>query len=307
MTGERDEARERDGAGEWEEAGERKGEDESRTPATADSEDPHDDVQYHLELAEGDVEGPVLLPGDPDRVEVIADRWDDYEERARHREYRTLVGSYDGEPVSVTSTGIGSPSAAIAVEELARVGAETFIRVGSCGAIQEEAAVGDLVITTAAVRQEGTSDEYVREDYPAVADGEVVTALVTAAERLGYDYHLGVTCSTDAFYAGQSRPGVGGFQAAGADERLAELQRAGVLNFEMEASAILTLAGLYGLRAGAVCTVYANRVTGEFRTEGEERAAETASLAAALLARMDRRKADVGVDRWHAGLALDLE
>ena len=166
---------------------------------TGDSEDPNDEVQYHVELGEGDVDGPVLLPGDPDRVEVIAECWDDYEERARHREYRTLAGSYDSEPVSVTSTGIGAPSAAIAVEELARVGADSFIRVGSCGAIQEEVEVGDLVITTAAVRQEGTSEEYVREDYPAAAHDEVVTALVTAAERLGYDYHLGVTCSTDSF------------------------------------------------------------------------------------------------------------
>ena len=272
---------------------------------TGDSEDPGDEVQYHVELAEGDVEGPVLLPGDPDRVEVIADRWDGYEERASHREYRTLAGTYDGEPVSVTSTGIGAPSTAIAVEELARVGAETFVRVGSCGAIQEDVAVGDLVITTAAVRQEGTSDEYVREDYPAAAHDEVVTALVTAAERLEYDYHLGVTCSTDSFYAGQSRPGFGGFRRAGAGERLEELQEAGVLNFEMEASAIMTLAGLYGLRAGAVCTVYANRVTGEFRTEGEAKAAETASLAAAILSRMDRKKAEAGVDRWHAGLSLE--
>ena len=234
----------------------------------------------------------------------MADCWDRFEELADHREYRTLAGEYDGEPVAVTSTGIGSPSAAIAVEELARVGAESFLRVGSCGAIQEEIDVGDLVITTGAVRQEGTSGEYVREEYPATAHEEAVTALVTAAERLGYEYHLGVTCSTDSFYAGQARPGFDGFQAAGATERLEELRSAGVLNFEMEASSILTLAGLYGLRAGAVCAVYANRVTGEFRTEGQRRAAETASLAGALLTRMDRIKSEAGVDRWHAGLSL---
>jgi len=130
---------------------------------------------------------------------------------------------------------------------------------------------------------------------------------VTAAERLGHEYHLGVTCSTDSFYAGQSRPGVGGFRASGADDRLEELREAGVLNFEMETSAILTLAGLYGLRAGAVCTVYANRVTGAFRTEGQRKAAETASLAAAILSRMDRIKREAGADRWHAGLSLDGE
>jgi uridine phosphorylase len=265
---------------------------------------PHGDEEYHLELREGDIQGPVLLPGDPDRVEIVADCWDRSEELADHREYRTLAGEYDGEPIAVTSTGIGSPSAAIAVEELARIGAESFFRVGSCGAIQEGIDVGDLVITTGAVRQEGTSGEYVREEYPAVAHEEAVTALVTAAERLGYEYHLGVTCSTDSFYAGQARSGFDGFRAAGATERLEELRSAGVLNFEMEASSILTLAGIYGLRAGAICTVYANRITGEFRAEGQRRAAETASLAGALLTRMDRIKSEAGVDRWHAGLSL---
>ncbi|MFB6117683.1 nucleoside phosphorylase [Halosegnis sp.] len=270
-----------------------------------DSEDPNDDVQYHLDIGPNDAAGPVLLPGDPERVPKITARWENTEEVGNHREYRTVTGRYEGEPVTVTSTGIGSPSATIAVEEHARVGSGTFIRVGSCGAIQPEIDVGDLVITTGGVRQEGTSDEYVREDYPATAHPEVVTALVTACEELGYDYHCGVTCSTDSFYAGQGRPGFGGFEAAGSEQLVEELQEAGVLNFEMEASAIMTVANLYGLRAGAVCTVYANRVTGEFRTEGERRAGEVASRAAAVLAAMDRVKREAGVDRWHAGLSLD--
>lgn len=274
---------------------------------TKNSENPNDEEQYHIGLPDGAIGGPVLLPGDPERVDIIAKLWDEPKELARHREYRTVVGEYRGEPIGVTSTGIGSPSAAIAVEELANIGVETFLRVGSCGVIQEEIDIGDLVITTGAVRQEGTSDEYVREAYPATAHGEVVTALVSAAERLGYEYHLGVTCSTDSFYAGQSRPGHGGFRAVGAEERIAELQEAGVLNFEMEASAILTLASIYGLRAGAVCTVYANRETGEFRTDGQQKAAETASLAAALLTKMDRIKAANGAERWHAGLSLPEE
>jgi uridine phosphorylase len=269
-----------------------------------DSENPNDEVQYHLELAPGDIEGPVLLPGDPERVPVVAEQWDEAEGVAHHREYRTMRGRRDGAPLACTSTGIGSPSAAIAAEELANVGAETLVRVGSCGAIQPEASVGDLVITTGAVRQEGTSDEYVRPDYPASAHDEVVTALVTACERLGHDYHLGVTCSTDSFYAGQGRPGHDGFEAAGADARLAELQDAGVLNYEMEAAALLTLSSIYGLRAGAVCTVFANRVTGEFRNEGEARAAEVASEAAVVLDEMDRVKEEAGVDHWHAGLSV---
>jgi len=271
---------------------------------TGDSEDPNAEVQYHLEVGCDDVAEAVLLPGDPERVDKVTALWDDHEEVAHHREYRTATGTYDGADISVTSTGIGSPSATIAVEELARVGVDTFIRVGSCGAIQPGMAVGDLVITTGAVRQEGTSDEYVREDYPATADVEVVSALVAAAERLGYDYHVGVTMSADSFYAGQGRPGFGGFEAAGSDALIEELQAANVKNVEMEAAAILTVASLYGLRAGAVCSVYANRVTGEFRTEGESRAAETASLAVKLLARMDEIKREAGADRWHAGLSL---
>ena len=264
--------------------------------------DPREDVQYHLEVAEDDVSESVLLPGNPGRVGKIVETWDDHEVVAEHREYRTATGTYDGTPISVTSTGIGSPSAAIAVEELARAGAGTFLRVGSCGAIQPETGVGDLVITSGAVRQEGTSSEYVREEYPAVADHAVVAALAAAAEELGYDYHVGLTASTDSFYAGQSREGFGGFEGRDSDKRIGELRRAGVLNFEMEASAILTLANVYGLRAGAVCTVYADRTTGEFEVVGERRAARTAGLAVSLLAGMDDRVEETGADAWYAGL-----
>ncbi|WP_380676809.1 nucleoside phosphorylase [Salinigranum sp. GCM10025319] len=271
---------------------------------TGDAENPNAEVQYHVELEPGDVAPAVLLPGNPERVDVITDLWRESEEIAHHREYRTATGEYDGTPISVTSTGIGSPSAAIAVEELARVGAETFIRVGSCGAIQPGMEVGDLVITSGAVRQEGTSHEYVRGDYPATASHEVVSALVAAAERLGHDYHVGLTMSADAFYAGQGREGFGGFEAAGSETLVEELQEANVANIEMEAAAILTLANLYGLRAGAVCSVFANRVTGEFLTEGESTASEVASLAVSLLARMDEVKREAGVTEWHAGLSI---
>ena len=272
---------------------------------TRDSEDPNADVQYHLEVGPDDVAGTVLLPGNPGRVERVLDCWDEGELVAEHREYRTATGTYRETPLSVTSTGIGSPSAAIAVEELARVGCDTFIRVGSCGALPGDVAVGDLVITTGALRQEGTSEEYVRPEYPAVADHAVVSALVAAAEELGYPYHAGVTASTDAFYAGQGRPGFRGFQAAGADRLVEELRAANVTNVEMEASAICTLATLYGLRAGAVCAVYANRATGEFDTVGDGRAAEVASLAAHFLGRMDERVEQAGAESWHAGLSIE--
>jgi uridine phosphorylase len=269
------------------------------------SEDPREDEQYHLEVTGGDVADSVLLPGDPGRIETITDCWDDAEVVADHREYRTATGTHEQTPISVTSTGIGSPGAAIAVEELARVGADTLIRVGSCGAIQPETDVGDLIVTSGAVRQEGTSDEYIRSDYPAVADHAVVAALAAAAEDLGYDYHVGLTASTDSFYAGQSREGFGGYTSQASEAMIEELKAANVLNFEMEASAILALANIYGLRGGAVCTVYADRTTGEFEVTGEQRAAKTASRAVTLLAEMDERVAEADTSEWHAKLGLD--
>ena len=274
------------------------------TDTASEAEDPRADEQYHLEVTADDIADSVLLPGDPDRVGKVREEWDTSEVVGDHREYRTATGTVDETPISVTSTGIGSPGAAIAVEELARVGADTFIRVGSCGAIQAETDIGDLIITSGALRQEGTSTEYIREDNPAVADYAVVAALAAAAEELGYDYHVGLTASTDSFYAGQSREGFGGFRARGSEESIEALKDAGVLNFEMEASAILTLASIYGLRAGAVCTVYADRTTGEFRVEGERRAARTASKAVAMLAEMDGKVEASNADAWHAGLGL---
>lgn len=261
--------------------------------------------QYHIAVGPADVAETVLLPGDTERVDKIIAEWDEREEVGNHREYRTVTGTTDETPISVTSTGIGSPSAAIAVEELAAVGVKTFIRVGSCGAIQSDVNIGDLVITSGAVRQEGTSGAYVRESYPAVADYEVVTALVTAAERLDYDYHVGLSASTDSFYAGQDREGFDGYRSPDGRSLYEELQNARVMNFEMEASAICTLANVFGLRAGAVCTVYANRTTDEFRVEGQSRAAKTATLAVALLAQMDETKRKANADRWHAGLSIE--
>jgi len=269
------------------------------------AEDPRENEQYHLELTSDDVADSVLLPGDPERIETITDCWDEAAVVADHREYRTATGTHEGSPISVTSTGIGSPGAAIAVEELARVGVDTMIRVGSCGAIQPETDIGDLIITSGAVRQEGTSDEYIREDYPAVADHAVVAALAAAAEELGYEYHVGLTASTDSFYAGQSREGFGGYRSRDSEATIEELERANVLNFEMEASAILALANIYGLRGGAVCTVYADRTTGEFEVTGEQRAAKTASKAVSLLAEMDERVERSEASTWHAKLELE--
>jgi uridine phosphorylase len=252
-------------------------------------------VQYHIRVGPGEVAPYVLLPGDPARADLIAGFWDEARLVAYHREFKTYTGKYKGSPISVTSTGIGAPSAIVAVEELLRVGANTFIRVGTMGAIHSWIKPGDLVIGIGAVRYEGASKDYAPPEYPAVASYEVILALVEAAERIGVPYHLGIIASTDSFYLGQSRPGYRGFITARASDRLPELKAMGVLGFEMEASAIFTVASIYGARAGCVCAPIANRVTNEFIPEkGVREASLVASEAVAILSRLDRSKREAG-------------
>ncbi len=219
---------------------------------------------YHLEVKPGDVSKYVLLPGDPGRVKRIASFWDEAWQVAWHREFLTYSGRYKGVFISATSTGIGAPSTAIAVEELARVGANTFIRVGTTGALRKDIKVGDLIISTGAVRLEGTSKQYVIPEYPAVADLTVTMALIAAAEELGVNYHLGLTASSDSFYVGQERPGFKGYLPPFQRGLVEFLKNVNVLNFEMEAATIFILSNIYGLRAGSICAAIANRETEEF-------------------------------------------
>ena len=163
------------------------------------------ELQYHIQLGKGDVGRYVLLPGDPKRCEKIAAHFDNPVKMADSREYVTYTGYLEGEKVSVTSTGIGGASASIAMEELVKIGADTFIRVGTCGGMQIPVKSGDLVIATGAIRMEGTSREYAPIEYPAVADFHMVQALVQAAEKGKYPYHVGVVQCKDAFY-GQHEP-----------------------------------------------------------------------------------------------------
>ena len=147
---------------------------------------------YHIQVAKGEVGRYVILPGDPKRCVKIAQYFDDPVLVADNREYITYTGALDGEKVSVTSTGIGGPSAAIAMEELYRCGADTFVRIGTCGGMQPEVKSGDIVIATGAIRMEGTSREYAPIEFPAVADLTVTNALVSAAKAKGYPFHTGV-------------------------------------------------------------------------------------------------------------------
>ena len=208
--------------------------------------------QYHIALEKGEVAKYVLLPGDPGRVPQIAEFFDSARKVAGNREFVTYTGEVDGIPISATSTGIGCPSAAICVEELARVGAEVFIRVGTAGSLQEHVDLGHLVITTGAVREEGTSRQYVPISYPAVADLGVATALVEAAQKLGFAHHTGIGHCKDAFYAEFSE---GQPMSEEWDRRWKVWQRSGVLATSMESAAIFVLSSIKGLRAGEVLAV----------------------------------------------------
>lgn len=257
---------------------------------------------YHVRVRRGGVARYVLMPGDPERVPKIARHWDEGSEVSFHREFRVWNGRFKGVPVTACSTGIGAPSTAIAVEELARAGADTFIRVGSTGAIRRGIGIGDLIISVAAVRLEGTSYQYAAPGYPAFASPEVVMALIEAAESLGARYHVGVTASTDSFYTGQGRKGFGGYEWSYSRQVVGDLRAMGVLNFEMEASVIFTLAGIYGMRAGAVCAVFANREEGTFGVAGESEAAAVACEAVRILAEWDELKERNGKRWFYPGL-----
>jgi uridine phosphorylase len=215
-----------------------------------------DAIVEHLRLRRGDVGRYVLLPGDPGRCEPIADRFDGARHVATNREYVTWTGTLLGELVSVVSTGIGCPSAAIAVEELVRIGADTFIRVGTSGGMQSFCAVGDLAIVSAAIRDEGTSSHYLPIEFPAVADLDVVDALREAARRTGSRAYVGVSQSKDSFY-GEIEPD----RMPLADrlhDRWAAWVAGGALCSEMEAAAIFTVASIQRVRAGGVMVMAGN-------------------------------------------------
>lgn len=213
--------------------------------------------QYHIGVAKGEVGRYVLLPGDPKRCEKIAKYFDNPVLVADSREYVTYTGELDGVKVSVTSTGIGGPSASIAMEELVQCGADTFIRIGTCGGMDVDVQGGDVVIATGAIRFEGTSKEYAPIEFPAVANFEIVTHLVNAAHDLNQRSHTGVVQCKDAFY-GQHRP-----------ETLpnhVELQnkwdawlRCGCLASEMESAALFVVANYLKVRCGSCFLVVANQ------------------------------------------------
>ena len=213
--------------------------------------------QFHIHCAEGDVGRYVILPGDPGRCESIAKLFDDYHFVTSNREYTVYTGTIDGVKVSVCSTGIGGPSASIAMEELHNIGADTFIRVGTCGGINLDVRSGDIVVATGAIRFEHTSTEYAPIEFPAVPDYGIVTCLVEAAEKLGKTYHTGVVQCKDSFY-GQHSPA----KSPVSYELLAKWEawkRLGVLASEMESAALFVVASALGCRCGSCFHVVWNQ------------------------------------------------
>ena len=213
--------------------------------------------QYHIQVAKGEVGRYVILPGDPKRCKKIAQYFDDPVLVADNREYVTYTGTLDGVKVSVTSTGIGGPSASIAMEELYRCGADTFVRIGTCGGMQPEVKSGDIVVATGAIRMEGTSKEYAPIEFPAVANLEVINALVEGAKKEGCEFHTGVVQCKDAFY-GQHEPETKpvSYELMNKWEAWKHL---GCLASEMESAALFVVASYLRVRVGSCFLVMANQ------------------------------------------------
>jgi uridine phosphorylase len=246
---------------------------------------------YHITLKRKDVGRIALLPGDPGRVPRIAKYFKETRLLASHREFTSYGGYVGNEYVVAMSTGIGGPAAAIAIEELARLGVKVMIRVGTCGGLIRAAKVGSLIIADAAVRLDGVTREYVMEGYPAAATPEVVMALKESARALKKTALVGIAASTDSFYVGQGRPGFRGYFPSSARALISDLQAANVVAFEMESSTLFTLGRIFGLKTGALFGVVGNRVTNDFRVDaGVEDAIQTSIEAVKRISKQLKRK-----------------
>jgi uridine phosphorylase len=213
--------------------------------------------QYHINVSAGEVGKYCILPGDPDRCKKIAAHFDDPAFVSSNREYTIWNGTLCGETVSVCSTGIGGPSAAIAMEELVACGAHTFIRVGTCGGIDLKVKSGDVIVASGAVRQDGTSREYAPIEFPAVSDPDVMLALRDAAKGLNFEYHTGIVQAKDSFYGQHSPERMP--TASDLLEKWEAWKRLGVLASEMESSTLFTVASYLKVRCGAVFSVVWNQ------------------------------------------------
>ncbi|TFG30831.1 nucleoside phosphorylase [Candidatus Thorarchaeota archaeon] len=223
--------------------------------------------EYHIGIGPGELPALVLLPGDPNRSQKIAEEYfENPKEVAKNREYWSFKGTWKGTQVGVCSTGIGCPSAAIALEELVKIGCKAFIRVGTSGAISRNVVAGDIVIFSGSVRDEGTSRQYVPIEFPAIADPDIVQALTKAADELGVRYHIGIGHSKDAFYSEHPSYVT---DTDSMRKRWAALRSSRVLATEMEASSLFVVGHLRGVKVGAVCVVIGENVEKEEKIIGK--------------------------------------
>jgi len=265
--------------------------------------------QYHIGLAPEDVADFCILVGDPARAAKVAQHFDAVRFEGRNREYIAITGEYKGHPLTVLATGIGCDNTEIAVVEYCQLVGDraTFLRCGSSGALKKEIALADLVISSAALRLENTSTFFVHEGFPATAHLECTSALIEACEAAEAPYHVGITACAPGFYGAQARK-VPGFPPR-YPELPSELERMGCSNFEMETSTLFTLAALRGVRAGAVCAVFANRHANVFIDTATKAAAEARAIDAALRATvflrgMDAARVAAGAARWRPSLGV---
>ncbi len=250
---------------------------------------------YHLDLDKKKIRGAkiALLPGDPFRSQIIAEKISEAyktknEQLAWKREFCTYLAEIKGKKILVTSTGIGGPSASIAIDELAQLGIDTFIRVGTTGAIQDHINIGDVIITSGSVRLDGASTHYAPIEYPAVTHYEALNALVEGAKKAKVRYHVGITASSDTFYPGEERyDSFTGYVLRRFQGATKEWQKLHVLNYEMESSTILTLTASMGLRGGCITGVVnrvgIGKITKEALKAGEEHVIKAAIAAVECL------------------------
>lgn len=247
-------------------------------------------MQYHVKVKPGDVGRYVLLPGDPGRVEKMAKYLDDAEFVSFNREHKVYTGTLLGEKVSIVSTGMGCPSTAIALEELIAVGADTFIRVGTSGAVQPWLKLGDVAVVTGAIRDEGTTRQYLPIEFPAIADIEVVNALDEACKRLGASHYLGISQTKDSFYGEVERERMP--MASHLEERWKAWEAGGAICSEMEAAAIFILSSIYRKRAGGVMMVIGSDIDTLLKQKHDKEIMIKAAIEAIkILIEQDKAKA----------------
>lgn len=241
---------------------------------------------FHLGLTKKMLDGATLaiVPGDPARVQRIAELMEKATFLASHREYTSYIAYIETTPVIICSTGIGGPSVSIAVEELAQLGITTFLRVGTTGAIQKNVNVGDIIVTQAAVRLDGASQHFAPMEYPAVADFNCTTAVVAACREYGQEPHVGITASSDTFYPGQERyDTVSGRVTRRFQGSMQEWQDLGVLNYEMESATLFTMCSAIGLRAACVAGVIVNRTQQEIPDEATMKKTEVSAISIVVM------------------------